>query len=500
MQNGLDHDVDTSQVMGNGEEPSSDEEEPQYCPRRHALIPTRDPYPRRGYRGFRCDSCRNGVWGCDSYHCGECAYDLCPTCIRARKRLRDPRLTDPYLHDVVSPRPRAASISSGTTAGDGQERSDDLTLPLVLGGVGIAILAAVICAVLWHRRATPTTACCAPLKSSASSCSPIDHGDWTTLHKIGEGTHGSVYSCVNNRNGALFAAKATWCQEGNRKAEHEVANLKNEVRLLSRLEHKHIVMYLGSSIKESYFYMYLELISGGSLRDLLKGVNGPLNHALAANYGHQIVEGLAFLHSRDVIHRDLKPANVLMTTDGVLKLADFGTAFDLGALTSTGENRIQTFCGTPAFVSPEVVRRAEYTTASDVWSFGVMLFEMLTGRLPFQNKSLMSLLKEIGEGNSAPAWPPGMRIAPELKALVEDCLNRDASKRPSAESMLPILSTAAEKTEQSGAANGGEYPPFDSLSTQTGRSRFADQTLTIETEDSAAYNWTAPADSLDVSV
>merc|ERR1711964_483939 len=96
-----------------------------------------------------------------------------------------------------------------------------------------------------------------------------------------------------------------------------------------------------------------------------------------------------------------------------------------------------------------------------------------------------SLLKEIAEGSSTAEWPPGVHVAPELKTFVEDCLNRDASKRPSAESMLLILSSAAEQAEQAGTL------AKQSTEDEYLGSRFIDQTLTVETEDSLAYKWTA---------
>merc|ERR1711964_617838 len=98
---------------------------------------------------------------------------------------------------------------------------------------------------------------------------------------------------------------------------------------------------------------------------------------------------------------------------------------------------------------------------------------------------------EIAEGNSAPEWPPGVHVAPELKTLVEDCLNRDASKRPSAESMLLILSSVAEQDEQA-AEQDEQAGTLAKQSTEDEYlgSRFIDQTLTVETEDSLAYKWT----------
>merc|ERR1712096_352679 len=116
------------------------------------------------------------------------------------------------------------------------------------------------------------------------------------------------------------------------------------------------------------------------------------------------------------------------------KLADFGTAFDLSLLGSKGD-RIQTFCGTPIFMAPEVVSRENYTTASDIWSFGGMCFEMLTGRVPFHHPVLQKLLNQIASGKEL-EWPVGTAVQLELKLFVMACMQRDATRRPSAEDLL----------------------------------------------------------------
>merc|ERR1712096_250678 len=109
-------------------------------------------------------------------------------------------------------------------------------------------------------------------------------------------------------------------------------------------------------------------------------MDGPIEMPTIGDLFGQLLEGLEYLHSQGVVHRDIKPDNVLLTKSGDLKLADFGTAFDLSQLTHTEK---QTICGTPAYLAPEVMQRKKHTTASDIYSFGSVAFEMATGKLPF---------------------------------------------------------------------------------------------------------------------
>merc|ERR1711964_968781 len=98
-----------------------------------------------------------------------------------------------------------------------------------------------------------------------------------------------------------------------------------------------------------------------------------------------------------VIHRDLKPSNVLISVDGKIKLADFGTAYDLSELTHTVA---QTLCGTPAFIAPEVVRKEKHTTSTDIWSLGVVIYNMITGEIPFKGIDKYALLLDLASGKA----------------------------------------------------------------------------------------------------
>merc|ERR1711964_258446 len=147
---------------------------------------------------------------------------------------------------------------------------------------------------------------------------------------------------------------------------------------------------------------------------------------LAMIYARQMLSGLAFMHKNRVIHRDIKPANVLISADGKVKLADFGTAFDLSALTHTV---LQTMRGTPAFIAPEVIRKDKHTTATDIWSMGVVFYNMLTGKIPFRAKDKYALLHKIASLQLEVDYPDN--FPPIFKEIIDECLQFDPADRPS---------------------------------------------------------------------
>lgn len=129
-----------------------------------------------------------------------------------------------------------------------------------------------------------------------------------------------------------------------------------------------------------------------------------------------------------MIHRDLKPANILISVEGIAKLADFGTAFDLNLLTHTVK---QTLCGTPAFMGPEVVNCEPHTTASDIWSFGGILFEMLAGAMAFAQYDKRQLLRQLANDTLTLAWPE-IAVPVTARQMVEACMAHTPQDRPSA--------------------------------------------------------------------
>jgi serine/threonine protein kinase len=148
--------------------------------------------------------------------------------------------------------------------------------------------------------------------------------------------------------------------------------------LLSQLEHKNIVRYVGHSFRDSNINIFLELMAGGSISSLLKKY-GSFNERLIQIYTNQILQGLEYLHINNIVHRDIKGGNVLVDKNGTCKLADFGNSKRLYSELED-DNQIK---GTAHWMAPEVIKQNKYGRYSDIWSLGCTIIEMATGSPPW---------------------------------------------------------------------------------------------------------------------
>lgn len=209
--------------------------------------------------------------------------------------------------------------------------------------------------------------------------------------------------------------------------------MKKEVSLLKHLNHKNIVRYFQTDLSEDMksINVILELVPGGSLKSILEKY-GPLELDVIRNYSIQLLQGLNYLHENRVIHRDLKSANILIASDGLLKVSDFGSSRKF-------EENDGLLCkslrGSPYWMAPEVVAREFYSFSADIWSFGCVLIEMSTGRPPWSNHAneTMKVLQLILKENSLPDIPSQNET---LKNIIEKCLNRNPMLRPTTQELL----------------------------------------------------------------
>lgn len=266
---------------------------------------------------------------------------------------------------------------------------------------------------------------------------------------IGKGSFGSVYLALHAVTGELMAVKQVEIPAEDsgdtvaiEKKKNMLAALKHEIGLLRELKHPNIVQYLGSNSDDTHLNIFLEYVPGGSVATMLVNY-GPLGESLISNFVRQILTGLAYLHSKDIIHRDIKGANILVDNKGSVKISDFGISKRVEASTllsagpQAGHKGLQrvSLQGSVFWMAPEVVRQTTYTRKADIWSVGCLVVEMFTGSHPHPNcTQLQAIFKIGGSSDASPTVPEEASV--ELKEFCRRCFVVDHEKRPSAEDLL----------------------------------------------------------------
>ena len=245
---------------------------------------------------------------------------------------------------------------------------------------------------------------------------------------IGEGTYGNVKYAQHSETGTAYALKVLnkdyLVQRGM------VEQVKTEIAILKQIKHPFIVNMHEIMSSRDKIFLVMELVTGGDLFDKI-AVQGPLKEGEGRNLFGQILTAIAHCHDRGVCHRDIKPENVLMTSDGIAKLSDFG----LGAMREEGQDldAMTTVCGTPNYAAPEVINKAPYSGyAADIWSLGVVLYVILAGCLPFDEENMVQLFEKVTAGEyTMPMW-----LSDEAQAILRSMLQVDPSKRPTAKQLM----------------------------------------------------------------
>ncbi|CAD6242202.1 unnamed protein product [Miscanthus lutarioriparius] len=198
---------------------------------------------------------------------------------------------------------------------------------------------------------------------------------WLKGQHLGSGSFGSVYEAISD-DGFFFAVKEVSLMDQGLNAKQRILQLEHEISLLSRLEHENIVQYFGTDKEGGKLYIFLELVTQGSLAALYQKYR--LQDSQVSAYTRQILNGLHYLHQRNVLHRDIKCANILVDASGLVKLADFGLAKEMSIL-----NQAKSSKGTVYWMAPEVAKAKPHGPPADIWSLGCTVLEMLTGKVPY---------------------------------------------------------------------------------------------------------------------
>ncbi|XP_010240555.1 MAP3K epsilon protein kinase 1 isoform X2 [Brachypodium distachyon] len=245
--------------------------------------------------------------------------------------------------------------------------------------------------------------------------------------EIGKGAYGRVYKGLDLENGDFVAIKQVSLENI---PQEDLNIIMQEIDLLKNLNHKNIVKYLGSLKTKSHLHIILEYVENGSLANIIKPNKfGPFPESLAAVYIAQVLEGLVYLHEQGVIHRDIKGANILTTKEGLVKLADFGVATKL----TEADVNTHSVVGTPYWMAPEVIEMSGVCAASDIWSVGCTVIELLTCVPPYYELQPMPALFRIVQ-DVQPPIPEG--FSPEINDFLRQCFQKDAIQRPDAKTLL----------------------------------------------------------------
>ncbi|KAK3334003.1 kinase-like domain-containing protein [Cercophora scortea] len=279
-----------------------------------------------------------------------------------------------------------------------------------------------------------------------------DDSQWMKGALIGQGSFGSVYLALHAITGELLAVKqveapspASNSQNDSRK-KSMIEALKREISLLRDLRHPNIVQYLGCGSSSEYLNIFLEYVPGGSVQTMLNSY-GALPEPLVRSFVRQILNGLSYLHNRDIIHRDIKGANILVDNKGTIKISDFGISKKLEAtniLNGANNNKNRpSLQGSVFWMAPEVVKQTSYTRKADIWSLGCLVVEMMTGTHPFPDCTQLQAIFKIGGSKAAPTIPD--HASDEAKQFLAQTFEIDHNKRPSADDLMmcPFLTPAS---------------------------------------------------------
>jgi serine/threonine protein kinase len=236
--------------------------------------------------------------------------------------------------------------------------------------------------------------------------------------RIGKGGFSNIYKAFDKKNQRMVAIKEICLDTLSKYKE----SIKRETKIMKNLNHPNIVKLYDTIIDDTTdnIYLVLEYLGRGDFSKFLK--KRPLKEKYAKKYLKQLSSGLKYLLENKIIHRDLKPQNILVTNLGDIKIADFGFAryFD-------NDMVIQTVCGSPLYMAPEIMKNKKYDLKSDLWSVGVILYEMLIGHAPFRAKNIFDLMKQI-ERNDVKI-PMETNISDDCRDLLLKLLQKDPEKR-----------------------------------------------------------------------
>ncbi len=261
--------------------------------------------------------------------------------------------------------------------------------------------------------------------------------NYKKIQQLGEGSFGKAFLCKRESDDSLCVIKQILIEGMDKKEKDDVLN---ESIILAKLDHQNIIKFFEvfeSNKPKHMVNIVTEYADGGDLSEKIKEKkkkNNNFTESEILDYFTQICLAIKHIHEKKIIHRDLKSGNIFLMKNGLVKLGDFGIAKRF----QKTMDKAKTFIGTPYYLSPEIINGKPYDSKSDIWSLGVLLYEMMTFKMPFNANSLPMLSVKIMRGQYIP--PPTI-YTKDLRELVTKCLTVEPKNRPSIQEILrmPII-------------------------------------------------------------
>jgi eukaryotic-like serine/threonine-protein kinase len=248
-------------------------------------------------------------------------------------------------------------------------------------------------------------------------------GRYEIVSELGRGAMGLVYRAVDPNIGRTVALKTMRLDVHGMEHDDMLRRFKNEARAAGVMNHPNIVTIYDAGEADGLFYIAMEYIEGKTLQSLMMEKR-MLPSDQIVDVGVQVCAGLDYAHEMKVIHRDIKPANIMITRQNVAKIMDFGISKAAGSLTSNSQ-----VLGTPNYMAPEQVKGLDINGRADLFSFGVVLYEMSTGERPFAGQNVTTIIYKIVNENPVPPSEVEMSVHPGLSAVISKCLRKDPEER-----------------------------------------------------------------------
>ena len=261
--------------------------------------------------------------------------------------------------------------------------------------------------------------------------------NYKVIQQLGEGSFGKAFLCKRESDDSLCVIKQILIEGLDKKEKDDVLN---ESIILAKLDHQNIIKFFEvfeSNKPKHMVNIVTEYADGGDLSEKIKekkNKNNNFTESEILDYFTQICLAIKHIHEKKIIHRDLKSGNIFLMKNGLVKLGDFGIAKRF----QKTMDKAKTIIGTPYYFSPEIINGKPYDSKSDIWSLGVLLYEMMTFKMPFNANSLPMLSVKIMRGQYIP--PPTI-YTKDLRELVTKCLTVEPKNRPSIQEILrmPII-------------------------------------------------------------